>query len=136
MYKSIIIAIDIGQLERAERLLQKGLSLVDTGGRITLVNVVEELPGYLTIDIPTDIMGEARTDSLARLIALKDKAGADAAVEIRQGAPAHEILAAATAHQADLIMLASHVPDFSNYFIGATADRVVRHAKCSVLVDR
>ncbi|WP_137132050.1 universal stress protein [Rhizobium sp. FY34] len=136
MYKSIIVAVDIGQLERAERLLHKGLSLVDTGGRITLVNVVEELPGYLTIDIPTDIMGEARTDSLAKLVALKDKTGADAAVEIRQGAPAHEILAAATAHQADLIMLASHVPDFSNYFIGATADRVVRHAKCSVLVDR
>ncbi len=46
------------------------------------------------------------------------------------------ILAAAEAHGADLIILASHIPDFSNYFIGATADRVVRHAKCSVLVDR
>lgn len=39
-------------------------------------------------------------------------------------------------HKADLIIIASHTPDFSNYFIGATADRVVRHAKCSVLVDR
>ena len=37
---------------------------------------------------------------------------------------------------ADLILIASHVPDFGNYFIGATADRVVRHSKCSVLVDR
>jgi nucleotide-binding universal stress UspA family protein len=33
-------------------------------------------------------------------------------------------------------MIASHIPDIYNYFIGATADRVVRHAKCSVLVDR
>ena len=26
--------------------------------------------------------------------------------------------------------------DFSNYFIGSTADRVVRHATCALLVDR
>ena len=37
---------------------------------------------------------------------------------------------------ADLIIIASHRPDFTNYLIGATADRVVRHATCSVLVDR
>jgi nucleotide-binding universal stress UspA family protein len=136
MYKSIVVAVDIGQLERAERILQKAATLLDPAGRITLVNVVEEVPGYLTIDIPTDIMGQARTDSLEKLGALKAKVGADAGIEIRQGAPAHEILAAATANQADLIVIASHVPDFSNYLIGATADRVVRHAKCSVLVDR
>jgi nucleotide-binding universal stress UspA family protein len=136
MYRSIVVAVDIGQLERAERLVQKALSLLDRGGRLTLVNVVEEVPGYLTIDIPTDIMGQARADSLEKLGAMKDRLGADAAIDIRQGAPAHEILACATANNADLVMLASHIPDFSNYLIGATADRVVRHAKCSVLVDR
>ncbi len=136
MYSSIIVAIDVAQLEKAERLAAKAAALVHAGGKITLVNVVEEVPGYLTIDIPTDLMGQARADGQAKLGALRDKLGLDAQIEIRQGAPAHEILAAASVNQADLIMLASHVPDFSNYLIGATADRVVRHAKCSVLVER
>ncbi|MCO5731921.1 universal stress protein [Rhizobium sp. SSA_523] len=136
MYKSITVAIDMGQLERGERLLTKAMSLLDSGGRIVLVNVVEEVPGYLTVDIPLDLMGQARKDALSHLTALRDKLSADATIDIRQGGPAHEILASAEANNADLIMLASHVPDFSNYFIGATADRIVRHAKCSVLVDR
>ncbi|MBP2547569.1 nucleotide-binding universal stress UspA family protein [Neorhizobium galegae] len=136
MYQSILIAVDVAQLEKAERLIVKAATLVDAGGKITLVNVVEEVPGYLSIDIPADLMGQARADGQAKLTALRDKFGLKAQVEIRQGAPAHEILAAAAANDADLIMLASHVPDFSNYLIGATADRVVRHARCSVLVER
>jgi universal stress protein F len=136
MYSSIIVAIDVAQLDKAERLAAKAAMLADAGAKVTLVNVVEEVPGYLTIDIPTDLMGQARADSQAKLGALRDKLGLDAQIEIRQGAPAHEILASASANKADLIMLASHVPDFSNYLIGATADRVVRHAKCSVLVER
>lgn len=136
MYRSIVIAVDIAQMEKGERILEKAATLLDAGGKMTIVNVVEEVPGYLTIDIPTDLMGQARTDANARLGALREKLGLDAAIEIRQGGPAHEILASAEANKADLIVLASHVPDFSNYFIGATADRIVRHAKCSVLVDR
>lgn len=34
------------------------------------------------------------------------------------------------------IVMASHKPDFSDYLIGSTAARVVRHAACSVLVYR
>ncbi len=136
MYKCITVAIDIAQLEKGERLLAKAATLLDEEGRIVIVNVVEEVPGYLTIDIPMDLMGQARADANAKLAALRDRLAVDATVEIRQGGPAHEILASAEANKADLIMLASHVPDFSNYFIGATADRIVRHAKCSVLVDR
>ena len=67
---------------------------------------------------------------------LRKRHGLDAELEVRQGAPARELLAAAAEHKADLIVLASHRPDLSNYFLGATADRVVRHAQCSVLVDR
>lgn len=136
MYRSIVVAVDIAQLERGQQILDKAISLLDAGGAITLVNVVEELPTYLAIDVPTDLMGAARKDANEKLQQLRDQAGIKATVDVRAGAPAHEILAAAQAYGADLIVLASHKPDFSNYLIGATADRVVRHAKCSVLVDR
>jgi nucleotide-binding universal stress UspA family protein len=136
MYKKIIVAVDIAQVEKAARVLTKAADLRGRDGAIVLVNVVEELPAYVVSDLSVDMTVQARKDAEDQLLALRDKTGVAADIEIRQGAPAREILAAADRLQADLIIVASHVPDFSNYVIGATADRVVRHAKCSVLIDR
>jgi universal stress protein F len=136
MYKTIIVAVDIAQMEKAERILRKASELKSGQGSIVLVNVVEELPAYVVSDLSIDMTVKARQIAEENLIALRDKTGIAAEIEIRQGAPAREVLAAADHLQADLIIVASHLPDFSNYLIGATADRVVRHAKCSVLIDR
>lgn len=136
MYKKIIVPVDCAALDKGEKILRKAASLLDTGGEIVLMTVVEDMPGYLAIDLPVDVIENAIKDSKAKLVELKERTGIAARVEIRSGAAAREILAAASEHKAELIIIASHVPDFSNYLIGATADRVVRHSKCSVLVDR
>ena len=136
MYKKIIVPIEIGALDRGERAFRKASTLLDTGGEIILLNVVEEVPTYVAIDLPSELLQNAVDDAQEKLGRLIRTSGIPAMVEIGHGRPAHSILAAAEAHGADLIIIASHTPDFSNYFIGATADRVVRHAKCSVLVDR
>ncbi|MDI7861302.1 universal stress protein [Rhizobiaceae bacterium n13] len=136
MYRKIIVPVDIGNLERGESILRKAGTLLDEGGEIVLLNVVEDIPGYIAIDLPPDMMDNAMKDSRQKLEDLRARAGVKGAIEVRSGAAAHEIIAAAQEHAADLVIVASHKPDFSNYFIGATADRVVRHAKCSVLVDR
>jgi nucleotide-binding universal stress UspA family protein len=47
-----------------------------------------------------------------------------------------EILRAAKADGAALIVIGAHKPDFSDYLLGPNAARVVRHAKCSVMVVR
>lgn len=136
MYKTILVAVDIAQMDKAERILQKAKQLSASGGRILLVNVVEELPAYVVSDLSVDMLVDARKTAETELAELCDRSGVTADIEIRQGAPAREILAAAEETKADLIIVASHVPDLSNYIIGATADRIVRHAKCSVLIDR
>lgn len=136
MYKKIIVPVDVGALDKGEKILAKASALLDAGGEVVLLNVLEDMPGYLAIDLPVDLMENALGENKAKLVQLKEKLGLSAKVEIRSGAAAREILAAAEEHGADLIIVASHRPDISNYFIGATADRVVRHAKCSVLVDR
>lgn len=135
MYKKIIVPVDVGALEKGEKILAKATALLDAGGEIVLLNILEDMPGYLAIDLPVDLMENALNENKAKLVQMKEKLGVAAKVEIRSGAAAREILAAAQEHEADLIIVASHTPDISNYFIGATADRVVRHAKCSVLVD-
>ncbi len=137
MYKKIIVAVDIAQLDKGERILRKAATLLDHGGTVLLVNVVEDLPGYLVSDLSVEMTIKARQEAEDTLRALKERAGGvPANIEICQGSPAREILGVAEEEQADLIIIASHVPDLSNYFIGATADRIVRHATCSVLIDR
>lgn len=136
MYKKIIVPVDPAAIEIGEKILAKAKSLLDTDGEIVLLTIIEDIPGYLAIDVPVDLIEGAIDDAKAKLVALKEKTGVSAHIEIRSGAPAREILATAEEHKADLIIVGSHVPDFSNYFIGATADRVVRHSKISVLVDR
>ncbi|QEE46818.1 universal stress protein [Rhizobium sp. WL3] len=136
MYKKIIVPVDPAAADIGERTLTKAKSLLDAGGEIVLLTIIEDIPGYLAIDVPVDLIEGAITDAKAKLVELKEKTGVTAHIEIRSGAPAREILATAEEHKADLIIVGSHVPDFSNYFIGATADRVVRHSKISVLVDR
>jgi nucleotide-binding universal stress UspA family protein len=136
MYRKIIVAVDMGQLEKGGMILRKAMALRDDGGEIVLLNVAEEIPGYLAIELPAEFternVGEARE----RLKALDVACKADAHVLVRAGSPAREIIAVAEETGADLIVVGSHRPNFSNYLIGSTADRVVRHATCSVLVDR
>ena len=136
MYEKIIVPVDPAAIDIGERILAKAKSLLDTGGEIVLLTIIEDIPGYLAIDVPVDLIEGAINDAKAKLVELKKKTEVTAQIEIRSGAPAREILATAVEHKADLIIVGSHVPDFSNYFIGATADRVVRHSKISVLVDR
>ena len=136
MFRKIIVPVDIAALDRGEKILAMAASLVDQGGDVILLNVVEDMPSYIAMNLPVEMIETALKEARTQLTALKEKGGVQARVEVRTGQPAREILAAAQEHSADLVIIASHRPDFSNYFIGSTADRVVRHATCAVLVDR
>lgn len=136
MYRKIVVPVDMGQMDKAEKILAKAKALLDAGGELVLVNVVETLPTYMTIDLPVDFIDVSVKDATDRLAALDAKLSASARQIVRVGSPAREIVDVAEKEGADLIIIASHRPDFTNYLIGATADRVVRHATCSVLVDR
>lgn len=136
MYRKIIVPVDMGQIDRGEKILAKARALLDAGGEIVLVSIVETVPSYLTIDLPTDFIDLSVKDAEEKLAALDARLSAGARRIVRIGSPAREIMEIAETEKADLVIIASHRPDFTNYLIGATADRVVRHAKCSVLVDR
>jgi universal stress protein F len=136
MYKRIIVTIDMARQQRGETLLRRAAELVDDTGEIVVVNVVETVPRYVAADLPADFALDAIRDAQERLAALCRRLQIPALVDVRAGQAAAAILSAAAEHGADLIIVGSHVPDVSNYFFGATADRLVRHALCSVLVDR
>jgi len=136
MYKTILVAIDIGHGDIGKELVDRAVLLRDEGGRIRLVYVVEDIPGYVLAELPAGTVETRRKEGLEHLKAIGKAAGAEVEAEVRGGHAASGIIEAAEDCGAELIMLASHRPDFRDYFIGSTAARVVRHAQCSVLVAR
>lgn len=137
MYPRIIVAVDLDHLDQAKALLQRATRLLDAGGEIRLVHVLEEAPGYIAASLPADLAEKRRAEAAVELRALIDPAlGLRIIHEVRHGAAAGQILQAASDSAADLIMIASHKPGLRDYFIGSTAARVIRHATCAVLVER
>jgi nucleotide-binding universal stress UspA family protein len=137
MYGRIIVAVDLDHLPQARVLLVKAQALLDAGGEIRLVHVLDSVPGFIAAELPEDVNDRRRAEAMVELRAMADpNLGVRLVPEVRHGAPAGQIIAAAEDSHADLIMLASHRPGLRDYFIGSTAARVVRHAPCAVLVAR
>jgi nucleotide-binding universal stress UspA family protein len=138
MYRTIIVAVALFNKGATSRgLIERANRLVSDGGSITLVHVLDDLPAYLADAMTQEAVlnhRKAIREQLDSLAATAQAARVD--IDIRAGSASPGILALAQEINADLIMLASHKPDLSDYFIGSTASRVVRHAQCSVLVAR
>jgi len=136
MYKNILVPIDLTQAEKGVAMLSVAAKLADAGAKITAINVLEDLPGYVRAELPTGLVEKntkAARDDMAKLV--KDS-GIAASVHVCDGNPSREILDHAGKIGADLIIVASHRPGMQDYFLGSTAARVVRHAACSVLDTR
>ena len=136
MYKSILVPVDLAHDDLGKMLMAKAMQLLDAGGKIHVLYVLDEVPAYIAAEIPENIISDRKSEALADLKKLATGAGLDAEAEVRSGSPSICILGAAEEHKCDLIMIASHRPGLSDYFIGSTAARVVRHAQCSVLISR
>jgi nucleotide-binding universal stress UspA family protein len=136
MYRNILVPIDIANAERGKAMVAKAKALRDTGGKITLLNVVESFQGFVMAEIPTSVFEDREKEAAAAIRTLADALGGGFEIAVRTGKPAAEILQAAKDGGVDLIVIASHNPGMQDFFIGSTAARVVRHAHCSVLVDR
>lgn len=137
MYGRIIVAVDLEHVDQAKTLVKRAGTLLDAGGEIRLVHVLEEVPSFIAAQLPRDTQERRRAEAMVELKAMTDPAAGLRVVEdVRYGAASGQIMQAAEDSNADLIMIASHKPGLGDYFIGSTAARVVRHATCSVLIQR
>jgi universal stress protein F len=140
MYSKIVVPIAMDHLEHGEAVLERAKSLLDPGGEIILLNVVEDLnayaQGYMIVDFPLEVIDASRDHAKKTLNELKEKHGVTGRIEIRIGGAAGVINTFAEDEKADLVIIASHRPGLIDYFIGSTASRVASHCKCAVLIDR
>ena len=136
MPKTIIVPVALAQIEKAQSMLDVARQLGGADGEIVLVTVIEDIPGYIAAELPAGLIENAADEARGELRALARNSGMELPVEVRKGNPATAILAVASERNADVIVIASHRPGLQDYFLGSTAARVVRHARCSVHVIR
>lgn len=136
MYKHVLVPVDLTHGEVGERIIEVARHLAGSDGKITLLTVTEPVPAYVATYIPRETMDKSREEARAKLEALARSTGVTAEVFLRTGSAATAIIEEAEEHGCDAIVLGSHRPDYRDYLIGSTAARVVRHAQCTVVVER
>jgi nucleotide-binding universal stress UspA family protein len=140
MFKKILVPIDVAQSDSGEASLKAAASLAEsTGAKLILLNVIGDIPNLVANQLPTnhiDTMKESAGKALEEVASKNGLASGSYEVKTDQGQIYDKIIEAANKGGADLIVIASHQPDLSDYLLGSTASKVVRHAHCSVLVVR
>ena len=136
MFQKVLVAFDIAHKEHGLKILKRGQELCNEGGELKVIYVGEEIPSYMDFAVPQDVVDEGVEDTRKRLKKIVADNDIHAEVLVKRGRPHIEILEYANESDIDLIMVASHNPGIQDYLIGSTAARIVRHAQCSVLVDR
>ncbi len=135
-WKNILAPIDLS--EPSKSALKTAVALAQKcGAKLTLLSIAQ-LPDCCSFDAPPDadeIMYLARRslDEIARTFPpeiICEKV-------VRFGTPIDQIVREAKNEPADLIVISTHgYSGLKRVLLGGTAERVVRHAPCPVLVVR
>lgn len=141
MYRHILLPVDLNEESSWRKALPTAVDYCRAfGSRLELLNVVPDFGmGVVGQYFPPDFAEKAVARVKTELEAFA-KAHVPPEVQVdtsvAYGTVYEEILKAARRAGADLILMASHRPELSDYLIGPNAARVMRHAACSVLVVR
>jgi nucleotide-binding universal stress UspA family protein len=145
--KRILVPIDFS--EQSRKAMEYALSFArQFNAEVLLLHVIEiaplATPAWPISSVP--MMHDVTTQASLRESAAKQLAGWRAEISsqarvkasVREGISAHaEIVAAASDGNFDLVILGTQGrTGLSHLLIGSTAERVVRHAPCPVLVVR
>ena len=136
MFKTILLPVDLAHLDEAQKTLGFALKVMSENTEIIMLYVIEEIPNWTDLDLPSDFMEKSMQfarETLQSIAATTDK---EVKIDVRSGHAYSTILKEAEALDVDLIILSSHRPGLKDYFIGSNTTKVVSHANCSVMVVR
>jgi nucleotide-binding universal stress UspA family protein len=140
LYSKILVPIDLEEPSSWAKAVPVGLVLAKSfDATITLCTVVTDRVAIQEGSQWSGLSYEALLSAAqAKLGSLADELRGERAVDVRvgRGSISGGVLAIAEELGVDLIVVASHRPAMKDWLIGANASRIVRHARCSVLVVR
>lgn len=139
MFKNILVPIDLSHVEKGSTSVEMAQEFAKKHDcELTLLYVIPEGSHHVVIEVLKDLHDKIVSTAEIKLrdIAKRHKLAASTKSRVEYGHPVQEILKVAADIHADLILVASHQPGLSDYLLGSVAGKVVRHARCSVLVIR
>jgi nucleotide-binding universal stress UspA family protein len=136
MYTNILVPVVLDHGERGVQSMKVAQQLLEDGGKITLLTVMEEIPSFATTYLPEGLAESQQDEALTGLKKLAEASSVPCEAVVVRGHGYSRILEYSETHKIDCIVIASHKPGFEDYFLGSTAARVVRHAKCGVHILR
>jgi nucleotide-binding universal stress UspA family protein len=137
--RTVMLATDLSVA--SEAAADQALDLAATlGARLLVVSVIDpgslRLPGGRFRERVDQVRGD-RQRAAQGLVERGRDAGVAVTFLVWEGDPGESIVEAATAEEADLIVVGSHGRGtVSRFLIGSVSDHVVRHAPCPVMVVR
>ncbi len=135
MYKNILVPIAFDDDAKVTAALDVARQLADEKTQITLLHVMEHIPGYAITYVPQEYLTESRGAVQSELDDLASKLNHATGVVI-EGHSGRSIADFSDTNDIDCIVVASHRPGMQDLLLGSTAAYVVRHAKCAVHVVR
>lgn len=135
MYSNILVPVSFDSERDSSGAIDIAKALSAEGAQITLIHVMESLPGYAIAYMPADMAAESRI-AIEKELAEKGVDLPNANVVVIEGHSGRTIVDWAAENDVDCIVIASHRPGMQDLLLGSTATAVVRHAKCAVHVLR
>jgi len=135
MYKNILVPVLFDEGHDTQASFLAARALADEGANFTVLHVMEAIPTYAALHIPDEVMANSRKEiekSLKQIAASLP----GAKTVLTSGHAGSIIVDYASDSNIDCIVMASHRPGIEDFFLGSTASRVIRHARCSVHVIR
>ena len=134
MYKNILVPMALDH-DISPQTLGVARALLSENGTITAIHIHEAAQGSVASFISEDAIREAQENSRAKLA--EKTAGIEGLnAEFVVGHAYRSIIDYADLNNIDCIVIGSHKPGLSDFLLGSTAARVVRHASCAVHVCR
>ncbi len=135
MSRNILIPAALDHEEVLPRKIELAKRLLEDGGQITLLTVLENVPGFVAEFV--DMKPENHLMDHVRAQLDKSSGGADNIKSVVETGKAGVVVSRyAQQNDIDLIIVGSHRPGLQDYFLGSTAARIARRAPCSVYIMR
>ncbi|MHB9879906.1 universal stress protein [Pacificimonas sp. ICDLI1SI03] len=139
VYSKILVAVDLDEPSSWQKPMATALALADCFyAKVALAYVVPDTVLMVQAQWSVSSVRAFIEDARTKLRKVARDYTADREVEeiVRSGSVHAGLIEAGEIFEADLIVLSSHRPEMKDHLLGANASRVVRHAKCSVMVVR
>ena len=134
MYRKTLVPMALDH-EVSPATLAIAQQLTADDGEIIALHVFEIPPGTGSVDLDEKVAKEGIEQAKRRL---HEKVAGTTGIkaELIKGHTYRTIIQYANDNGIDCIVMGSHKPGLSDYLLGSTAARVVRHAPCAVHVHR